>query len=128
MRLLPLALFILLLFNQPFLPWWHLVVLVAAVALLAESGRAMLTSACRDFYNFDDWQITGGVMLASGNEREERPALLLTLFVTVGMVLLCIACGVWLVAMWKLFPQIDLFYPRMQTKLLLGFVLMLLPH
>ena|SRR5947209_6567385 len=107
MRLLPLALFILLLFNQPFLPWWHLVVLVAAVALLAESG---------------------GVMLTSGNERGERPALLLTLFVTVGMVLLCIACGVWLVAMWKLFPQIDLFYPRMQTKLLLGFVLMLLPH
>lgn len=53
-------------------------------------------------------------------------SLILVALLDGGMVLLCIACAVWLVTMWKLFPQIDLFYPGMQTKLLLGFVLMVL--
>ena len=65
-------------------------------------------------------------MLASTSRQKERPGLLLTLFVTVGMALLCIACAAWLVAMWNLFPRINFFYPNLQTELLLALAMMVL--
>lgn len=72
-------------------------------------------------------------ILIVGNKWEKRRDLLLGLFVrmlallvTGGMGLLCIISGIWLIAIWSLFPRINLYYSGTQTQLLLGFVMMLL--
>jgi DNA-binding PadR family transcriptional regulator len=76
---------------------------------------------------------SGEAFRIGGNTWEKRPNLLfacfvrlLSLLVTGGMGFLCIVCGVWLVAIWNLFPRINLYYPGTQTQLLLGFIVMVL--
>jgi len=66
------------------------------MALLAESGGAMLISARR-------WEKRHSLLLA-------LRVRLLALVVTVGMVLFCTASGVWLVAIWNLFPQLNFYF------------------
>src|SRR2546429_8311622 len=70
-------------------------------------------------------------MLTSGRRWEKRHSLLLALsvrllalLVTVGMVFHCIITGVWIVAIWKLMPQLILFYPNLQAVLILELVVM----
>ena len=76
---------------------------------------------------------SGEAFRSGGNPWEKRPNLLfacfvrlLALLVSGGMGLLCSVCGVWLVAIWNLFPRINLYYPGTQTQLLLGFIVMVL--
>lgn len=112
LRLLPLVLLLLLLFNN----WWNntvlLSVFVVSVILVAESGGAM-------FISTRSWEKRHRLLLALFVR-------LLTLLVTGGMVLICIACGSWLMAMWDLIPRISIFDPGIQSILLLGFVMMVL--
>jgi len=46
--------------------------------------------------------------------------LLLILPVTIGMLVLCLACAGWLAALWPLLPQISQFYPHATAGLLAG--------
>jgi hypothetical protein len=76
---------------------------------------------------------SGEAFRLGDNTGEKRPNLLfacfvrlLALLVSGGMGLLCSVCGVWLVAIWNLFPRLNLYYPGTQTQLLLGFIVMVL--
>lgn len=119
LRLLPIASFILLFqlsSTSPALAGWLNVLVqvgfVASVALLMESGGAMFVSGSR-------WEQCPDRLLTTLGR-------LLALLVTVGMVTVCIASGAWLVAIWDLFPRINLYYPGTQTQLLVGFIMMVL--
>ena len=56
------------------------------------------------------------LVLARG--RKARTHLLLALPVTIGMLVLCLACAGWLGALWPLLPQISQFYPQAAAELL----------
>jgi len=58
------------------------------------------------------------LVLARG--RKARTHLLLVLPVTIGMLVLCLACAGWLGALWPLLPQISQFYPQATAELLSG--------
>ena len=124
LRLLPVALFILLcvllyVLNfswGPGLPPWveslfqngwfnglFLAMFVASVALVAESGGAMLIST-------RSW--------------EKRHHLLLASSASSGMTVVCIIIGVWLVNLWNVFPLLDSSFPDLPVYLVLGFVMM----
>lgn len=121
LRLLPVALFILLcvllyVLNfswGPGLPPWveslfqngwfnglFLAMFVASVALVAESGGAMLIST-------RSWEKRHHLLLASS-----------------GMTVVCIIIGVWLVNLWNVFPLLDSSFPDLPVYLVLGFVMM----
>jgi hypothetical protein len=61
---------------------------------------------------------TAILVLARG--RKARTHLLLAFLVTIGMLALCIACGVWLSGLQPLLPQISQFYPQAPAGLLAG--------
>ena len=123
LRLFPIAWFILFLFVQSSLPEWQQVVwLLICVATLAESGGVMLTPR-------KSWieEECGGSQL---NELERLVFTVVVglpaLFVTVGMVLVCIADAVWLVGIWELFPLISLHAPYMPIELVVALGVMVL--
>jgi DNA-binding PadR family transcriptional regulator len=60
------------------------------------------------------------LVLARG--KKARTHLLLILPVTIGMLVLCLACAGWLAALWPLLPQISQFYPHATAGLLAGLV------
>jgi len=126
LRLLPVALFILLcvlcdvpesrpawlysLFHKGWLNGLFQAMFLASLALVAESGGAMLISA-------RSWEKRHNLLLAT-------LVRLLALLVISGMAVVCIATGVWLVDLWDVLPLLNLSYPGMPVQLLLGFVMM----
>ena len=60
--------------------------------------------------------------LTRAHGRKARTHLLLAAGATVGMLVLCIACGIWLSGIWQLFPQIGQFYPLTPAGLVIGIV------
>jgi DNA-binding PadR family transcriptional regulator len=116
LRLLPIASFILVCYYAP-LPAGRLngfvqAVFVASIALLAESGGAMLISA-------KTWEKRQHLFSALSVR-------LLAFLVLVGMAAFCIASGVWLIAIWNLLPQLNLYYPGLPNLLMVGFATMAL--
>lgn len=106
LRLLPVGLFILLcilLFQNGWFNGLFLVMFFVSLALVAESGGAMLISA-------RSW--------------ERRHNRLLALLVLSGMVAACIATGACLVDLWDVLPIINSGFSGMSVQLLLGFVIM----
>jgi DNA-binding MarR family transcriptional regulator len=61
---------------------------------------------------------TAILVLARG--RKAHTHLLLAFPVTMGMLALCMACGVWLSILWPVLPQISQFYPQTPAELLAG--------
>jgi DNA-binding MarR family transcriptional regulator len=116
LRLLPIASFILICFYAPFpagrLNGFVQAVFVASIALLAESGGAMLISA-------KTWEKRQHLLSALSVR-------LLAFLVLVGMAAFCIASGVWLIAIWNLLPQLNFYYPGLPNLLMVGFVTMAL--
>ena len=123
LRLLPLASFLLLVIKPPSLSGWLddlvQVVFVASVALLVASGGAMLTPARRWFEEKSSLRPYNTPLLALF-------VLLCVLFLTGGVILLGLAQGIQLVAIWNLLPQLNLYYPDISSQLIVGCVMMAL--
>lgn len=113
LRLLPICLSILYYFlGPPLSPWWLNGPFVVSLLLVAESGGAMLICRRR-------WEHPHSLWLAL--------SVRLIVFLTmVGVISTCISCGVWLLAMWGMFPQIELHDPGTQIQLILSLALMVL--
>ncbi len=92
-------------------PWWTLVLAVPCVALVMESGGALLASGWRTVSHANAGQRT----TKRGRVRRDVISLVLGLSVSQSMVLLCIAQGADLVAWWNLFLQSDFYALFLQT-------------
>jgi hypothetical protein len=64
------------------------------------------------------------VILVQARSRKARTNLLLAFLVTIGMLALCVACGIWLSGLRPLLPQINQNYPQALSGLLAGLVAM----
>jgi DNA-binding PadR family transcriptional regulator len=113
LRLLPIGLSILYYFlGPPLSPWWLNGPFVVSLLLVVESGGAMLICRRR-------WEHPHSLRLAL--------SVRLIVFLTmVGMISTCISCGIWLVALWGMFPQIELHDAGEQLLLILSLALMVL--
>jgi DNA-binding PadR family transcriptional regulator len=68
------------------------------------------------------WFLVFLAVLVLARDRKVRTHLLLVLPVTVGMLVLCLACAGWLTTLWPLLPQISQFYPPATPGLLAGLI------
>jgi hypothetical protein len=113
LRLLPMCLSILYFFlGPPLSPWWLNGPFVVSLLLVVESGGAMLISRRR-------WEHPHSLRLALSVR-------LVVFLMMVGMISTCISCGIWLMALWGMFPQIELHDSGEQLLLILSLALMVL--
>jgi hypothetical protein len=85
-------------------------VLIAWIALVAQSGAAMLISVRR-------WE-------RRHNPRIKTLIRLLALLVIGGMVVVGMATGAWLMDLWDVLPMLNSGFPGMPIQLILGFLMM----
>lgn len=61
-------------------------------------------------------------MLMMARSKKANTHVMLAQTVTVGMIALCLICGVWLSTIWQLLPQIGRYYPQTPAGLVIGIV------